>query len=128
MRHHVVITVFAAQLLILSVFSLLPGHAMATSSAADSDAYLFNLSFGDLKEELATARRKGQLSLFIMFGDDDCPWCEKMKSAVFSVPKVQQFYRKYFGVLEVDTEGDTPVTDFSGREMSAKDFAFRGSL
>jgi thioredoxin-related protein len=120
MRHSVVVAVAIAQLVI---FSLLP--APAASHHADPGAYFFNLSFGDLKEELATARQNGQIGLFIMFGNDDCPWCEKMKSAVFSVPEVQKYYRKYFRILEVDTEGDMPVTDFSGHEMSAKDFAFK---
>lgn len=125
MRHRVVIVAVSVQLLMFCVFFLLPGHVLATSSRADADTYFFNLSFGDLKEELATARRNEQRGLFIMFGNDDCPWCEKMKSAVFSMPEVQKYYRKYFRLLEVDTEGDTPVTDFLGREMSAKDFAFK---
>ncbi len=126
MRHSAGVAAIAAQVLIFAAFALLPGQAAALSSHADPNAYLFNLSFGDLQQELATARQAGQRGLFIMFGNDDCPWCEKMKSEVFSLPEVQKYYRKYFRVLEVDTEGDTPVTDFSGHEMSAKDFAFKG--
>lgn len=117
--------VAAIAALIFSTLALLPCQAAALSSHADPAAYFFNLSFGDMQEELATARQAGQRGLFIMFGNDDCPWCEKMKSDVFSRPQVQRYYRKYFRVLEVDTEGDTQVTDFSGHEMSAKDFAFK---
>jgi len=125
MKHRTITAVIAVQLLFFGVLALFPNPSSAASPGRDPSVYFFNLSFGDLQEELATARQDGQRGLFIMFGNDDCPWCEKMKSKVFSQPKVQKYYRKYFRILEVDTEGDTPITDFSGHEMSAKNFAFK---
>jgi len=60
-----------------------------------------------------------------MFGNDECPWCAKMKAGVFNQVRVQDYYRKYFRILEIDTEGDTAVIDFDGKEMAQKDFAFK---
>ncbi|GBE11816.1 disulfide bond reductase DsbH precursor [bacterium BMS3Bbin14] len=125
MKHQTITAVIAVQLLIFWVLALFPTPLSAASPGRDPSVYFFNMSFGNLQEELATARQDGKLGLFIMFGNDDCPWCKKMKSKVFSQPKVQKYYRKYFRILEVDTEGDTPITDFSGHEMSAKNFAFK---
>lgn len=118
-------TAAIAALVIFLLPAFLPAPVSAASSYADPGACFFNLSFGDLPEELATARRNGQRGLFIMFDEADCPWCEKMKAEVFSRPRVQKYYREYFRILKVDTEGDTPVVDFSGREMAAKTFAFK---
>lgn len=125
MRHPTITTAIAFQLLIFLATVFLPSPAFAVSPGRDPGTYFFNLSFGDLPEELETARQDGQRGIFIMFGNDDCPWCKKMKSKVFSRPEVQKYYRKYFRILEVNTEGDTPITDFSGRKMTEKDFAFK---
>lgn len=109
------------------VFLLVLGTAMPLAHAQTRDAltHFFHQSFGNLKEEAETARAEGKLGLFVMFNDPDCPWCNKMKATVLSQSHVQEYYRRHFRPLHIDTRGDTPIVDFAGREMAEKDFAFK---
>ena len=91
----------------------------------DPTKYFFHQSFNDLKEEIEVARKNGNKGIFIMFNDHDCPWCAKMKSTVMSQKTIQEFYRKHFRVITIDTRGDNTMIDFSGKELVEKDFSFK---
>ena len=112
--------------LALSPFvTTLAAEIPAPAAARDPMTHFFEQSFGNLKDELALVKQEGKLGIFIMFNDPDCPWCQKMKATMLSQPAVQDYYRQHFRLLHVDTRGDTTLTDFSGREMTEKDFAFK---
>lgn len=87
--------------------------------------YFFHQSFNNLQEEAETAREEGKLGIFVMFNDPDCPWCQKMKATVLNQVEVQDYYRKYFRPIHLDTSGDTTMVDFNGNELAEKDFAFK---
>ena len=112
--------------LALSPFvTTLAAEIPAPAAARDPMTHFFEQSFGNLKDELALVKQEGKLGIFIMFNDPDCPWCQKMKATMLSQPAVQDYYRQHFRLLHVDTRGDTTLTNFSGREMTEKDFAFK---
>lgn len=111
-------------LLLVAGMGLAAAVAMA-SVTRDPFAHFFEQSFGNLQEERETARAEGKQGIFIMFDDPDCPWCHKMKTTVLNQPRVQDYYRRHFRVLRVDTRGDALITDFDGREMAEKDYAFK---
>lgn len=90
----------------------------------DPQKYFFDQNFGNLQDEAASARQEQKIGVLIMFETADCPWCEKMMSTVLNQVPIQDYYRKYFRALQVDTNGDVSLVDFSGKEMSQKDFAF----
>lgn len=110
----------------LVVLVCLSGVSAGAEVAPSRDpmAHFFVSSFGNLQEELAQAKAEGKTGILVMFNDPDCPWCQKMKATVLNRPQVQDYYRKHFHPLHVDTRGDTLMTDFNGREMTEKDFAF----
>jgi thioredoxin-related protein len=91
----------------------------------DPAQHFFHQSFGDLREELATAKKEGKTGVFMMFMNHECPWCNKMKASILNQVEVQDYYRKHFVVLEIDTEGSEQITDFAGKEMQHKDFALK---
>lgn len=99
--------------------------ASLTAATQDPVTHFFEQSFGNLKEELETAQREGKRGVLLMFNDPDCPWCSKMKATVLNQTVVQEYYRRHFRNLHIDTRGDGLVTDFAGREMAEKDFAFK---
>jgi thioredoxin-related protein len=109
----------------LVTFGVAPVPVLGAETPRDAMTHFFDQSFGNLRDELAQATREGKAGVFVMFSDPDCPWCDKMKATVMNQPAVQGYYRGHFRVLHVDTRGDTTLTDFSGREMAEKDFAFR---
>jgi len=111
--------------LLMSVFLLIATHTKSEPNQQDAMTHFFHSSFNDLKEETAQAREEGKQGIFIMFSDPNCPWCMKMKSTIMNQLEVQDYYRKHFRILHIDTLGDSMMSDFDGTEMSEKEFAFK---
>ncbi len=105
------------------VFLLIIGTGLIHAQTHEADSGFFHQSFGDLSDELQIAREEGKKGVFVMFDDKDCPWCQKMKTTVLNQKEVQDYYRKFFRIIRVDTNGDALITDFDGIETTEKDFA-----
>lgn len=97
----------------------------AAPATRDPNSYFFDQGFGNLPDEVKAARQEGKQGIVIMFETADCPWCAKMMATVLNQAAVQDYYRQHFRILQVDTNGDVPMTDFSGKELAQKDFAFK---
>lgn len=92
--------------------------------AETRDAGLFfDQNLGDLKAEMATAKKEGKKGILLMFELEDCPFCHRMKRTVLNRSEVQEFYKKNFLVFGIDAAGDNPLTDFSGKESTEKAYA-----
>ena len=89
----------------------------------DPEKHFFLPKLGDFKEELATAKKEGKKGVMLFFEMDDCPFCARKKATVLNQPEVQDFYRQHFLMYPIDTQGDTPMTDFSGKDTVEKHFA-----
>lgn len=107
--------------------SVVLSFCLAATAHADGreTGQFFDQHFGNLRDELQTAREEKKLGIFVMFEQDECPWCQKMMTTVMNQNAVQSYYRKHFRTLMIDIKGDTPLTDFAGKEMAEKDFAFQ---
>ena len=90
----------------------------------DPNKFFFDQNFGNLQDEAAAARKEQKIGILVMFESADCPWCAKMMSTVLNQAAVQDYYRQYFRAIQVDTNGDIPLVNFAGKEMTQKDFAF----
>lgn len=110
---------------LLATFVLLVPLMSGATESRDPDKYFFNESFGNFSEEAQTAKSEGKHGVLIFFEMDECPFCHYMKTNVLNRPDVQEFYRQNFLNFTVDIEGDIEVTDFQGRHMTQKDFAFK---
>jgi len=110
---------------LLGSLLFLTTNSIAEPLKRDATEYFFNTSFNNLQEEVELAKEEGKQGIFIMFSDPDCPWCQKMKSTIMSRVPVQEYYQKHFRVLHIDTRGAGIMSDFSGTEMSEKDFSFK---
>lgn len=116
-------TLLISTLLLLALSPVAPlAHAAQTR---DPGQYFFDQSFGDLHDEAKTAREQGKTGVLVMFEKADCPWCAKMRATVLNQVPIQEYYRKHFIILQVDVDGDEPLTDFNGRQMPQKDFALK---
>ena len=106
-------------LLMLSIGTL------QASAPRDPYEFFFKTTFGDFTEELETAREEGKKAVMLFFELDECPFCHYMKNTVLNQPEVQEYYRKNFAPFVIDIEGAVQITDFKGRDMPMKDFAFK---
>ena len=110
--------------ILLSLVLIVAAVAKIDAAAPrDPSAYFFQDSFGDLAEEAETAEASGLFGVMIMFETAGCPWCLRMKETVLNNIEVQRYYRRYFRVLVLNAEGDAPMSDFQGKEMTEKEFA-----
>ncbi|NOX43703.1 MAG: thioredoxin fold domain-containing protein [Gammaproteobacteria bacterium] len=115
----------ASSVAILFLFVTSVATAEPTTQTRDPYEYFFNQSFNHLQEEAETAREEGKMGLFVMFNDPDCPWCQKMKATIMNQVPVQEFYRKHFRIIHLDTRGDTMMSNFDGTELVEKDYALK---
>lgn len=99
--------------------------ASVTQPPREAMEYFFHQSFNNLPEEVELAREEGKIGILVMFNDPDCPWCKKMKATVLNQVPVQEFFRKHFRLLHIDTRGDTMMTNFDGEEIAEKDFSLK---
>ncbi|MEW6445310.1 MAG: thioredoxin family protein [Pseudomonadota bacterium] len=91
--------------------------------AADGGGF-FDENFGNLKDELAGAKQEGKAGVFVFFEMEECPFCHKMKTTVFSQPEVATYFRKHFRILSIDINGDVEMVNFKGQTTTQKKFAF----
>lgn len=87
--------------------------------------HFFHQSLGDFQEELDIAKEENKKGILIMFEEEDCPWCRRMKKIVLNQPEVQDYFREHFQIFAVDTQGDVEIIDFNGNAVSMKDFSFK---
>jgi len=114
--------VLAGFLLALPV--LLSGVATAADAEIrDAREFFFTQTFGDLPEEMQTAREQGKLGMLLFFEADACPYCQYMLRKVFSQARVQDWYRERFVSIAVDIHGDVELTDFDGITLPSKVFS-----
>jgi thioredoxin-related protein len=95
----------------------------AAETTRDPYAHFFTATFGDLPEEMATARTEGKLGMLLFFEADACPYCEHMRRKVLNQPHVQDWFRERFVNIAVDIHGDIEVKDFDGITLPMKVFA-----
>src|SRR5512139_1648384 len=110
---------------ILVVLALLVPLQAGAAESRDPSKYFFNETFGNFSEETATAKSEDKRGVLIFFEMDECPFCHFMKTNVLNRPDVQEYYRQNFLNFTVDIEGDVEITNFQGKAMSQKDFAFK---
>lgn len=82
----------------------------------------FQETFFDLKEDLAEANAQGK-RLVIIWEQLGCPYCKKTHELNFRIPRISNYVRDNFFVLQLNMWGDREVTDFDGEVLSEKNFA-----
>lgn len=89
----------------------------------DAREYFFTQTFGDLPEEMQTARDDGKLGMLLFFEAESCPYCQHMVHKVFSQKKAQEWFGERFVNIAVDIHGDVELTDFDGITLPSKVFS-----
>lgn len=79
-------------------------------------------SFLDLGEDLDGAAKEGK-RLVVMWELKGCPYCKETHFVNFAQPRISDYVRKNFEVLQLNIIGSRKVTDFDGAELSEKSLA-----
>ena len=81
-------------------------------------------SFLNLREDLEEAKRENKF-LFIMFHQEGCPFCDKMRRVTFQDKRVKEYYTKHFYMVEIDIRGSNEVIDLDGKKLQEKQFSIK---
>jgi thioredoxin-related protein len=110
------------RLLLLLMLASLPAFAAHAADTPDAASF-FNLNMGDLKSELAEAKRDRKTAVMVMFEQEGCPGCAFMKRNILNRKDVQDYYRAHFATLSLDIWSSVPVRDFANREQTEKAYS-----
>jgi thioredoxin-related protein len=79
-------------------------------------------SFLDLPDDLASAHKEGK-RFAIMWELRGCPYCRETHLVNFAQPRIADYIKANFEVLQLNIIGDRKVKDFDGTELSEKALA-----
>jgi thioredoxin-related protein len=79
-------------------------------------------SFLDLADDLEGARKEGK-RFAIMWELRGCPYCKETHLVNFTQPRISDYVKANFEVLQLNIIGSRKVTDFDGQELSEKEMA-----
>lgn len=79
-------------------------------------------SFLDLSDDLEGAAKEGK-RFAIMWELKGCPYCKETHFVNFAQPKISDYIKNNFEILQLNIIGSRKVTDFDGSEMSEKELA-----
>jgi thioredoxin-related protein len=79
-------------------------------------------SFLDLSDDLDGAAKEGK-RFAIMWELKGCPYCKETHLVNFAQPRIADYIKANFDVLQLNIIGSRKVTDFDGTEMSEKELA-----
>lgn len=98
---------------------------LAAETILPPDVSIFDETFGDMPEELASVADENKKALMIMFETNDCPWCMRMKQTVLNRQRVQDYFKEHFRIITLNAEGGAPIVDFDGLDTSETKFALK---
>jgi len=107
------------------VWSEAHGDQGDLNAIAEDHEGFFNISFGDLREELELVKEEKKKGVLVMFETEDCPWCHRMKLQVLNRIAVQEYFQTHFRVISLDAEGDVEVVDFDGNTVTSREFSLK---
>ena len=79
-------------------------------------------SFLDLGDDLEGAGKEGK-RFVVMWELKGCPYCKETHFVNFAQPRIADYVKTNFEVLQLNIIGSRKVTDFDGTELSEKELA-----
>jgi len=84
-------------------------------------------SFLDLPDDLATARKEGK-RLVVMWELRGCPYCRETHLVNLAQPRIADYIKANFAVLQLNIIGDRKVKDFDDEELAEKALAAKYAI
>jgi thioredoxin-related protein len=78
----------------------------------------------DLAAEIEDAAADGK-RVIVMFHEEGCPWCNKMRDRIFPHKKIVNYFDDKFVMIEQDIKGSLELTTPEGEAITQKVFARR---
>jgi len=123
-------------LLLLLFFPCLLGAAPAEPEAAFEfdDAPLesplqhpdwFKESFLDLRDDLQEALAAGKKGIIVYFGQQRCPYCQKLLEVNFGLADIVTYTQRNFDLIPVNIWSTAELTDLQGNTLTEREYSIR---
>ena len=84
-------------------------------------------TFKDLREDFAEAEAEGK-RLLLLVEQRGCLYCQDMHEKTFTDPRVDEYIRENYFVVQMNLHGATEMTDTDGEELAERDAARKWGL
>jgi len=111
----------SASLVALSIAGVRAEQPILTDDGLYKEPWFLE-SFLDLGDDLEGAAKDGK-RFVIMWELKGCPYCKETHFANFAQPRIADYVKSNFEVLQLNIVGSRKVTDFDGSELSEKELA-----
>lgn len=108
-------------MLMRALFAACAALWLSVVPAAAADFVVEPLEY-DFPADVAAAAEEGK-NVVVMFHQNGCPYCDKMRKRVFPHPEVGALFNEKFYLIEVNNKGSLDVITHNGEAMSEKDYA-----
>ena len=83
----------------------------------------FKVSFLELQDDLADARKNKKRGLIIYFGQKRCPYCKAQLETNWGQKDILNYTLKNFDVIAINVHGQKPVIDLNGKTWTEKSYS-----
>jgi thioredoxin-related protein len=113
-------TLIAAAFLFL--FATLAGSAVELGEDGLHKEDWFAVTFRDVADDIREAKESGR-RLAMIFEQRGCIYCKEIHEQVLTDPKVRDYLKKNFMIVQYNLYGDEEVTDIDGESLTEKTVA-----
>lgn len=85
----------------------------------------FELSSGDLSDDVKDAVEQGKSGIIVYFGQKRCSYCEQFLEVNLAAPDISYYIQKHYAIIPVDIWGVDDIIDTDGTNYSEHDLAMR---
>nr|WP_232424132.1 thioredoxin fold domain-containing protein [Imhoffiella purpurea] len=85
----------------------------------------FKRSFLDIRTDLEEALAAGKRGLMVYFGQQRCPYCQRLMRVNFGLSDIVEYTRRHFDVVPIDIHGIEEVATLDGDLVSEQEWALR---
>lgn len=85
----------------------------------------FKESFLDLRDDLKEALAADKKGIIVYFGQQRCPYCQKLMKINFGLEDIVTYTRRNFDLIPVNIWGIDEVTDLQGNTLTEREFSLR---
>ena len=85
----------------------------------------FKSSSGDLREDLAEAKKAGKKGIITYFGQKRCAYCEQFINTSLSDHDIQNYLTKYYDVIAFDIWGIDDIIDTDGKQYTERELSVK---
>ncbi len=83
----------------------------------------FQLSLGDLRDDLAEAKKAGKKGIVTYFGQKRCAYCEQFFKTSLSDTDINNYLQKHYDLIAFNIWGIDDITDTDGTSYTERDLS-----